>query len=180
MKKRVILNLEEEVLNELEKQAKAQWLSRKKFMEVALINRATDGVVSKIQKLIEKHKPEFIITGGALGIDTLAALIAIHNGITLVVAIPCKNQEKIWPQKSKDLYLQILNHPNTRPYYVSKEEFTPWCMSKRNEWMVDQLDEHDLLIAVWDGSSGGTENCIEYARKQGKWNNVIHINPKLL
>jgi uncharacterized phage-like protein YoqJ len=34
-------------------------------------------------------------------------------------------------------------------------------LQKRNEWMVDHCD---LLIAVWDGSEGGTANCVRYAR----------------
>lgn len=50
-------------------------------------------------------------------------------------------------------------------YYVSEERYTHWCMNKRNEWMVDNSD---LVIAVWDGTKGGTANCVRYAVKQGK------------
>ena len=32
-----------------------------------------------------------------------------------------------------------------------------------------------FLIAVWDGSSGGTANCIKYAKNMNK--NIIHIDP---
>jgi uncharacterized phage-like protein YoqJ len=38
------------------------------------------------------------------------------------------------------------------------------AMQRRNEWMVDRADK---LVALWDGSWGGTFNCIEYARKKG-------------
>lgn len=36
---------------------------------------------------------------------------------------------------------------------------------QRNQWMVDRAD---AVLAVWDGSPGGTANCVNYARKVGK------------
>lgn len=30
------------------------------------------------------------------------------------------------------------------------------------------VDDCDSLLALWDGSSGGTKNCLDYARKKGK------------
>lgn len=38
-------------------------------------------------------------------------------------------------------------------------------MQKRNEWMVDRIDE---LLAIYNGTPGGTKNCIDYAKKLGK------------
>jgi len=38
-------------------------------------------------------------------------------------------------------------------------------MQTRNIWMVDNCD---LVLALWDGSDGGTGNCIKYANKIGK------------
>jgi uncharacterized phage-like protein YoqJ len=38
-------------------------------------------------------------------------------------------------------------------------------MQIRNEWMVDRCDK---LIAVWDGSKGGTGNCVDYAKSVNK------------
>jgi uncharacterized phage-like protein YoqJ len=40
-----------------------------------------------------------------------------------------------------------------------------WVYQKRNEWMVDHADE---VVAVWDGTSSGTANCVAYAKKVGK------------
>lgn len=48
---------------------------------------------------------------------------------------------------------------------VSDEEYKPWLMQKRNEFMVDRVD---TVLAVWDGSDGGTGNCVKYAKKIGK------------
>ena len=46
-------------------------------------------------------------------------------------------------------------------------------MQKRNIWMVDNAD---VLVAIWDGSSGGPKNTVEYTRKVKK--PILHIDPK--
>lgn len=51
--------------------------------------------------------------------------------------------------------------------------YNPYKLQIRNEYMVDNAD---VVIAVWDGSKGGTCNCVNYAKKIGK--NIIQINPK--
>lgn len=42
--------------------------------------------------------------------------------------------------------------------------YSPEKMQRRNAWMVDHCD---FLLACWDGSPGGTGNCMAYAR--AKW-----------
>lgn len=113
-----------------------------------------------------------LITGMALGIDTLFAKIAIENNIPFIAAIPCLGQESKWIDKSKKLYREITNHPLCTAELVTNTHYTYACMQKRNEWMVDNCD---LLIAVWDGTTGGTKNCVDYATKVGK--QIIRINP---
>ena len=39
-------------------------------------------------------------------------------------------------------------------------------------------DKTDILIAVWDGSKGGTANCVRYMKKLGK--EIIRIDPSNL
>ena len=136
----------------------------------------------KIQILWELHllAPDYVlnkhfftlITGMALGIDTLFAKIAIEGEIPFIAAIPCKQQYKKWAQKSRELWMDITDHKLCDKYYVSEEVYTHDCMQKRNEWMVDNCD---ILIAVWDGTSGGTANCVEYAKSKGK--QIIFISP---
>lgn len=130
---------------------------------------------NEIQNIITQYNINYLITGMALGIDTLFALLAIENKIPFIAAIPCINQEKMWLQKSKDLYHKILKHPLCSINYISDKEYDLECMNKRNEWMVDNCD---LLIAVWDGTSGGTANCIKYAVKNKK--QIIYIDLKEL
>lgn len=132
-------------------------------------------VALKLQQLISQYKPTSMISGMALGIDMLWAKLAISEGIRLTAAIPCINQDKMWVQESKDLYYKILKHPLCSIHYVSDKEYDLKCMNERNEWMVDNCD---LLIAVWDGTSGGTANCIKYAVKKKK--QIIYIDLKEL
>jgi len=55
----------------------------------------------------------------------------------------------------------------------TEDRYYPAKMQKRNEYMVDNSN---IVIAVWDGTKGGTYNCVKYAEKLGK--EVIIINPK--
>lgn len=115
------------------------------------------------------------ISGMALGIDTLYALICIEMNIPFIAAIPCRGQESMWPNKSKILYYQLCGNKLCTIHHVSEESYTAQCMQKRNEWMVDNCDE---LTAVWDKSPGGTANCVRYALSKGI--TPIYINPKEL
>lgn len=119
------------------------------------------------------------ITGMAIGADQLfasAVLSLKQRGLlcNLIAAVPFKGQESKWPQKSKNLYYSILECCDM-VQYVSEPGYEAWKMQRRNEWMVDRATS---VIALWDGSSGGTRSCAEYAKRQGK---EIHIlNPQSL
>jgi hypothetical protein len=53
----------------------------------------------------------------------------------------------------------------SRVVVVCQGGFTNWAMQKRNEWMADNCDR---LFALWDGSAGGTANCVAYAKRVGR------------
>lgn len=118
---------------------------------------------------IETKEVNTFITGMALGIDTWAARLVIklketYPHIKLVAAVPCANHSNRWNQESKDEWQLIIDKCD-EVHYVSKEEYTHWCMQDRNKWMVDNSN---YVIAVWDGSKGGTANCVNYALKKDK------------
>jgi uncharacterized phage-like protein YoqJ len=48
-------------------------------------------------------------------------------------------------------------------------------MQKRNEWMTDNSK---YIIAVWDGTKGGTGNCVNYGKKVNKL--ITSLHPKTL
>jgi uncharacterized phage-like protein YoqJ len=121
---------------------------------------------------ISMRRPDKCISGMAQGVDTIFANAAIKSGISLIAAIPFKGQESMWPESAKKIYYTILGHPLTTSKIICDGGYHPSKMQTRNMWMVDNCDE---LIAVWNGSPGGTANCRNYAIKMNK--TIINIDP---
>ena len=126
--------------------------------------------------LVDNHCTE-AITGMALGVDTVFALAVLDlqdegYNVKLHCAIPCRNHSCKWNRESVELYDNILKRADVVKL-VTDAEYEPWMMQVRNEYMVDLADK---IIAVWDGSNGGTANCVRYAEKKGK--DIIRIVPR--
>lgn len=109
------------------------------------------------------YKPINVISGMALGWDQALAVGAIALNIPVTAAVPCENYESRWPASSIKTYKQILDQCQ-EIVYVNKRYTGPHVMQARNEWMVDRCN---ILLALWDGSSGGTRNCVKYAEQKG-------------
>ena len=124
-----------------------------------------------LTKALREIKPKKAITGMALGVDTWAALVCLDLEIPYIAAVPFEGQEGVWPQKSKWQYQSLLSTAE-KVHYVCDPGYSPKKMQIRNEWMVDNAD---VVIAVWNGSNGGTANCVKYAMKQNK--RIFRINP---
>jgi uncharacterized phage-like protein YoqJ len=110
---------------------------------------------------IHRHAPTRIISGMALGWDMALAEAAVELGIPFTAAVPFAGQEKMWPAPSQERYRKLLEqaaHVET----VCTGGYAAWKMQRRNEWMVDHCD---LVLALWDGTEGGTGNCIRYAEQ---------------
>ena len=114
------------------------------------------------------------IVGGALGVDTDAAAMAYVLGIPYTLAKPCVGHELRWNTESQRKY-RNMERLAANVVLVHNGPYTPWCMQKRNIYMVDSCN---LLIAVWDGSSGGTGNCVKYAESKKK--KILRIDPSKL
>ena len=111
---------------------------------------------------------KYFISGVAQGFDTYCAEIVLkikklHPEVKLECALPCKNQEKMWSPVSQQRYHNILNSADKTT--LISEEYTPYCMSQRNRYMVDNSE---TVIAGFDCIEGGTANTINYANKKGK------------
>lgn len=110
----------------------------------------------------------------ALGVDQWAFEEAQNLGIPIKAAVPFLGQENAWPESSQKYYRLLLAQlPEDHIIYVSPPGYAKWKMQVRNQWMVDNAD---MVLSVWDGSEGGTKNCIDYARKKSKI--IANINPK--
>ncbi len=124
----------------------------------------SDGVRVKVYglaiKFLTEARPDQVISGMALGWDQALAKAAIVLGIPLYAAVPFSGQESAWPLESQDAYHRILDQCD-RVVIVTPGGYAPVKMQLRNQWMVDQCD---LLAALWDGTDGGTHNCVKYAK----------------
>jgi uncharacterized phage-like protein YoqJ len=109
-----------------------------------------------------KVNPKRVITGMALGVDTVAAEVALAMQIPYVAAIPFPGQELKWNKEAQDHYHTLLAWAED-VVTVDKGPYHPMLMDKRNKYMVDNAD---LVVAVWNGWKGGTRNCVEYALRQ--------------
>lgn len=107
-----------------------------------------------------EYKPECVISGMALGWDMAWAEAAIEIGVPFVAAIPFAGQESAWPALSQCRYNRILSYA-TNSVIVCDGAYAAWKMQKRNQWMVDNSQG---LVALWDGTAGGTANCVNYAK----------------
>ncbi len=115
------------------------------------------------------------ICGMARGSDMYfaEAVIELRNevpGITLEAAIPCESQFRGWERSFRIRYDYLVHQCDMET--LLQRTYTPGCMFLRNKYMVDHSS---LLIAVYNGSGGGTRNTIQYAEKRGL--EVISLQP---
>jgi uncharacterized phage-like protein YoqJ len=135
-------------------------------------------LMEQIIYCIENYNAKYFISGMALGTDMWAAEIVIelrksYPDIKLVAAIPFIDHKESLLPESQIEWQKIIDEANLI-HYVNKGKYNSICLQKRNEWMVDNSIGQ---IAVWDGSKGGTYNCVQYAKKMDKVNAIV-INPK--
>lgn len=124
-------------------------------------------VYADLVKLAEDYLYEYAgesvrgISGMALGWDQAFAEACVGAGIPYIAAVPFKGMSSAWPEAAQRRYDRLLRAA-AEVVYVCVPGYAVWKMQKRNEWMVDNCTR---LCALWDGSSGGTANCLRYAEK---------------
>lgn len=128
-------------------------------------------ICQQTEKILLTEQPDKVISGMALGFDSWLANIAIKLGIPFIAAVPFEGQERAWPMESQKVFHKLLDRA-AEVVIVSEGGYAAYKMQTRNTWMVDQCDK---LIAIWDGSKGGTSNCVDYAVSKNK--EIIRINP---
>jgi len=143
----------------------------------------------KIEDMIINRNAKTFIFGGALGIDQMAFTAVKklqkddYQYIKMILAVPFENQASKWfnnndidrynfQKKWADEVVYVDTVEGYRFDIVPVGDYHPAKMQLRNRYMVDNSN---IAIAVWNGSKGGTANCVNYANKLGK--EIIIINP---
>ena len=111
---------------------------------------------------------EIFCCGMARGCDLYFAEAVLRlkkqrPGLRLEAWIPCPSQADAWPETDRIRREKLLN--SCDKVYIVERFYSDGCMLRRDRAMVDQAD---ILLTVWDGSSGGTAWTVSYAKRQGK------------
>jgi len=122
-------------------------------------------VVSYLNKLHQDYPDAIWITGGAIGLDSWAAEFAMDHGIELwlILPFPQKVMSKKWNDEQRGVLARSVAYSSK--FSVLAPTYDVSIYQRRNERMVDLSD---MVAAFWDGSSGGTGNCVRYAQKVEK------------
>ena len=122
-------------------------------------------VVSYLNKLHQDYLDAIWITGGAIGLDSWAAEFAMDHGIELwlILPFPQKVMSKKWNDEQREVLARSVAYSSK--FSVLAPTYDVSIYQRRNERMVDLSD---MVAAFWDGSSGGTGNCVRYAQKVKK------------
>ncbi len=117
----------------------------------------------------------FFVCGGAMGFDTLAAKAVLrakaqNPEIKLMLALPCSDQDKRWPNAARLDYDIILACADM-VFYATDGEYQQGCMHMRNQFMVDATD---ICVCYFRGTPGGTSTTVNYAKKRSK--KLIYID----
>ena len=106
------------------------------------------------------------ITGMARGVDLWAGEIVLrekrkNSALHLIAAVPYEGFDARWSWSWRRSYQEVLSGADIVRFICpgySRDAF-----QRRNEWMVDRSSR---LIAVFNGTPGGTKNTLDYAARQ--------------
>ena len=122
-----------------------------------------DAIREWFRQLANEQRPACLISGMALGVDQIAAAVAVEHDIPVCAAVPFAGQERRWPPHTQTRYWELLDQA-AAVVVINDGGYAPWKMYTRNRWMVDHADR---LWAVWNGSTGGgTGGCVTYAQSK--------------
>ena len=107
------------------------------------------------------------ICGMARGCDfyfaeAVLALREKYPDATLEAALPCDTQANAWTAAERRRYDHLLAECDEVSFVAHR--YSPGCMQRRNEYMVDASG---VLLAVFNGTAGGTMNTVLYAQRRG-------------
>ena len=94
--------------------------------------------------------------------ECVLALRDRRSGVTVEAAIPCPTQADRWRAEERARYARLVLSCDVET--MVSREYTPYCMQRRDRYMVDHAA---LLIAAFDGTPGGTRYTMQYAMSRG-------------
>ena len=114
--------------------------------------------------LIEDEGVTDFRAGGAIGFDTIAAMVVLklkrkYPHIKLHLMLPCKNQDYKFTSTQKTLYRFTISSADSVEYI--RERYSSTAMHARNRALVGGSD---FCVYFLDHLHGGTYYTVNYAR----------------
>ena len=94
--------------------------------------------------------------------EGVLALRRAHPDVTLEGAVPFPGQADRWPEGERRRWRAILDACDLET--VVQGHYDRFCMLRRDRYLVDRSR---LVLAVFDGTPGGTMYTLNYAMDQG-------------
>lgn len=122
----------------------------------------------EIENAIQEGYTIFLC-GMALGFDMICAELVLelkkkYPHIKLICVLPCKDQSNIWRKDQQERYAKILKKADSVHCLYNNYNENPNCMLERNDYM---LNNSSMVIALFNGKKGGTQNTLLKAERQG-------------
>lgn len=135
-----------------------------------------------IDSVLDDLKPDRLIHGFAHGVDLLSHHRARIRGIPITAYIPWLGHATSWfwkidaavrpfisvdPSGSEaEVYMRYLDECD-EVILVNDGDYQKRFFQDRNMAMVDRImKDGGIVCPIWDGSSGGTANCVRYAERR--------------
>ena len=111
-----------------------------------------------------------------LGVDMLAAEVVLkmrkeHPEVSLTCVLPCRDQANRWQEADRLRHQDILLRADE--VVCLQESYSRSVMLARDRYLVQHSD---CLLAVFNGSPGGTKYTVDYALRAGR--RVVRIDPQ--
>ena len=123
-----------------------------------------------LEKEIQNGAYDFY-AGGALGFDTMTAVIVIrlrktYPQIKLHLVLPCppEEQSSLWSQADRELFYKTITEADT--VEIVSEHLTKECMKARNAKLIEYADKCFCYYNP-GRSRSGTGQTVRMARRKG-------------
>lgn len=141
---------------------KLPWRNNEKDPACLALKRKLYDTLSALYGAGYRH----FICGMATGSDIYfgEAVVALREerpDVTLEAAVPFEGQAARWPSELRRRYFRLAEECDRLT--VLRSSYTPDCMMERNRYMVDRSS---VLLAVYNGTAGGTRNTMLYALRE--------------
>lgn len=135
---------------------------------------------------IKKYPNEkiVIITGMARGVDEIAGHVAMERGLEIICAVPHsiewhKNRENTSKGRVQSIYYDKFLDYSKATWVEIKKSYSgghQFANFARNCFMVDIATD---VVSFKQYNSSGTDHCIKYAKKEGKYiGNIVDSKRK--